>query len=160
MIFRTLTMIFCPRKRPYLVRHTRCIHLARGYTIKLVSHQLAKSLEKIVRLIAKQSLFDFFLELSRAGKMLALVQGKIRTSSGRNIGKITIKHASHQLAQYRDKVVRITFLIMFDPLCILISFTDQTPNSTSPNNTAPLIHARALPPLFANPCSSITFSLR
>ena len=53
---------------------------------------------------------------------MALVQDKSRTSSGRNIGKITIKHASHQLAQYWDKVVRVTFLIMFDPLCISISF--------------------------------------
>ena len=80
--------------------------------IKRVSHQLAKFQDKIVRVIAKQSLI----------KNLVLVRDKSRTSSGRNIGKITIKHASYQLAQYRDKVVRVTFLIMFDPLCILIFF--------------------------------------
>ena len=93
-----------------------------GYTIKRVSHQLAEFQDKIVRVIAKQSLFDLFLLLSRAGKNLALVKDNSRTSSGRNIGKITIKHASHQLAQCQDKVVRVTFLIMFDPLCILFSF--------------------------------------
>ena len=83
---------------------------------------MAESRDNIVRIITKQPSFEIFPELTRAGKNIALVQDKSRTSSGRNIGKITIKHASHQLAQYRDKVVRVTFLIMFDPLFILISF--------------------------------------
>ena len=34
--------------------------------------------------------------------------------------------------------------------------TNRPPNSASRNSAAPLIHARALPPLFANPCSSVT----
>ena len=87
-----------------------------------MSHQLAESWDKFVRVITKQPLFEIFPGMSSTGNNLALVQDKSQTSSGRNIGKITIKHASHQLTQYRDKVVRVTFLIMFDPLCISISF--------------------------------------
>ena len=87
-----------------------------------MSHQLPESRDKFVRVLTKQPLFEIFPELSRTGKNLALVQDKSRTSSGRNIGKITIKHASHQFAQYRDKVVRVTFLIIFYPSCISISF--------------------------------------
>ena len=45
-----------------------------GYTIKRVSHQLAEFQDKIVRVMAKQSLFDLFLKLSKAGEMLALTQ--------------------------------------------------------------------------------------
>ena len=47
-----------------------------------MSHQLAESRDKIVRVIAKQPSFEIFPELSRAGKILALVQDKSRTNSG------------------------------------------------------------------------------
>ena len=60
-----------------------------------MSYQLAEFRVKIVRVITKQPSFDLFPELSRAGQNLALVQDKSRMSSGRNIGKITIRHASH-----------------------------------------------------------------
>ena len=60
-----------------------------------MSHQLVEVRDKIVRVITKQPSFDLFCELSRAGKNLALVQNKNRTSSDRNIGKISIKHTSH-----------------------------------------------------------------
>ena len=60
-----------------------------------MSHQLAEYRDKFVRIITKQLSIDIFPELSRAGKNLALIQDKSRMSSGRNIGKITIKHASH-----------------------------------------------------------------
>ena len=40
--------------------------------MKRVSHQLVEFQDKILRVMSKQSLFDLFLELSRAGKMLAL----------------------------------------------------------------------------------------
>ena len=70
--------------------------------MKSTSQQLAESRDNIIRVITKKPSF--------------------RTKAERAIGKITLKHASHQLAQYWDKVVRVTSLIMFDPLCILISF--------------------------------------
>ena len=63
-----------------------------------MSHQLAESRDKIVRVITKQPSFDIFPELSSAGINLELVQDKNRASSGRTIGKITIKHARYQLA--------------------------------------------------------------
>ena len=47
-----------------------------------MSHQLAESRDKFVRVITKQSLFEIFPELSRAGKILALVPDKSRTNSG------------------------------------------------------------------------------
>ena len=50
--------------------------------IKSMSHQLAESRDKFVRVITKQSLFEIFPELSRAGKILALVPDKSRTNSG------------------------------------------------------------------------------
>ena len=70
---------------------------------KFISHQLAKSWNKIVRVITKQPSFDLFPKLSRAGKNLALVQDKNRSSSGKNMGKITIKHASYQLSSISGK---------------------------------------------------------
>ena len=50
--------------------------------IKSTNHQLVESRDNIVRVITKQPSFDIFPELTRAGKILARVQDKSRTSSG------------------------------------------------------------------------------
>ena len=76
-----------------------------------MSHQLAESRNKFVRVITKQPLFEIFPEMSRTDENLALVQDKSQKSPGRNIGKITIKHASHQLTQYRDKVFLLWLIL-------------------------------------------------
>ena len=49
---------------------------------KRVRHQLAATWDKIVRVIAKQSLFDCFFKLTCADKILALIRDKSQTSSG------------------------------------------------------------------------------
>ena len=51
------------------------------FTKERVSYQWVESRDKIVRVIAKQSLFDFFFEPSRVGKILASVQDKNQTRS-------------------------------------------------------------------------------
>ena len=70
-------------------------------------HQLAESWDKIVRVIAKQPWLDIFPELSRAGKILALVQDKGRTSSGKTMVDSQKKRVRHQLAATWDKIVRV-----------------------------------------------------
>ena len=70
-------------------------------------HEPSVGQDKIVRVITKRPSFDLFTELFSAAKTWDL----FRTKAERSIGKSTIKHASRQLAQYRDKVVRVTFLI-------------------------------------------------
>ena len=52
-----------------------------------MNHQLAESWENIARIITKKPSFHSFPELSRARKILAHVQDKGRTSSGKKMVK-------------------------------------------------------------------------
>ena len=79
-----------------------------GSTIERVSHQLmAKSQDKIVRVIANQSLFHFFSRTVKGGQNVGTCSGLELNELRQDDGKYKIKSTSHQLAEFRDKFLRV-----------------------------------------------------